>query len=249
MMTQGELAFKYKEDKRGAGMTGMAGIGVYLDLACRSGMVRNIEQHVRARKGGQGWTDVETVLSLVMLNLVGGECVEDVDRLESDKGFCRLLKKALSHGLRRKARRVLKKRWRKEKTRSVPSSSSVFRYLAGFHDSDQELLKYCDGEDNKWCGRIEFTVSSDVTPEFKKAVGEIGDEDWVVLMKRERSGKMTETRRQWAEVCFVPNAIGRSKNGPEYRYLAIREPMQDQLMLPGMEQDDREIGFFKDTVA
>jgi hypothetical protein len=368
MMTQGELAFKYEEDKRGAGMTGMAGIGAYLDLACRSGMVRNIERHVKARKGGQGWTDVEAVLSLVMLNLVGGECVEDVDRLESDKGFCRLLKKALIHGLSRKGRRGLKKRWRKEKTRSVPSSSSVFRYLAEFHDSDQErlrkpckafipeanealkalckvnkdmvgfvqnnqtaqtatldmdatlvetdkadalwcykgyrayqpfntwwaeqglvlhtefrdgnvpagfeqkrvleeaiaclpkgvkkvrmrsdtagyqheLLKYCDREDNKWCGRIEFTVSSDVTPEFKKAVGEIGDEDWAVLMNRERSGKMTETTRQWAEVCFVPNAIGRSKNGPEYRYLAIREPMQDQLMLPGMEQDDRELPF------
>ena len=35
----------------------------------------------------------------------------------------------------------------------------------------------------------------------------------------------------------MPNAIGHSKNGPEYRYLAIRERMQDQLMLPGMEQE------------
>lgn len=100
---------------------------------------------------------------------------------------------------------------------------------------EHELLKYCDRENNKWCGRIEFTVSTDVSPEFKKAVGEIGDEDWGVLMKREGSGKVTETTRQWAEVCFVPNAIGHSKYGPEYRYLAIREPMQDQLMLPRME--------------
>ena len=72
-MTQGELAFKYEEDKQGMGMTGMAGIGAYFDLACRSGMIRSIERHVKARKGGQGWTDVETVLSLMMLNLVGGE--------------------------------------------------------------------------------------------------------------------------------------------------------------------------------
>jgi hypothetical protein len=42
MMTQGELAFKYEEGKQGVGMTGMAGIGAYLDLACRSGMVRNM---------------------------------------------------------------------------------------------------------------------------------------------------------------------------------------------------------------
>lgn len=368
MMTQGELAFKYEVDHQGAGMTGMGGIGPYLDLACRSGMLSSIERHVKARKGDQGWTDAETVLSLVMLNLVGGDCVEDVNRLESDEGFCRLFRKALSHGLSRKGRRGLKKRWRKEKTRSVPSSSAVFRYLADFHDKDQdrlrepckafipvsnealkglckvnkdlvnfvqtnheeqtatldmdatlveteksealwcykgyrayqpfntwwaeqgvvlhtefrdgnvpsgfeqkrvleeaieclpkgikkvrirsdtagyqhELLKYCDREDNKWCGRIEFTVGCDVSAEFKKAVMEIEDDDWTVLMKREGSGELRKTAKQWAEVCFVPNAIGHSKNGPGYRYLAIRERMQDQLMLPGMEEEERELPF------
>jgi hypothetical protein len=139
MMTQGELAFKYEVDQQGAGMTGMGGIGTYLDLACRSGMLRSIERHVKARQGGQGWTDAEHVLSLVMLNLVGRDCVEDVNRLESDEGFCRLLGKALSHGLSRKGRRGLKKRWRKEKSRGVPSSSAVFRYLAEFHDRDQHV--------------------------------------------------------------------------------------------------------------
>ncbi|MEJ2023896.1 MAG: IS1380 family transposase [Deltaproteobacteria bacterium] len=367
-MTQGELAFKYEEDNQGEGMTGMAGMGAYLDLACRSGMVRSIEQHVKARKGGQGWTDVETILSLMILNLAGGECVEDVERLESDEGLCHLLKKTLSHGLSRNGLRRLKKRWRKEKTRSVPSRSSVFRYLSEFHDQGQEflrkpgkafipeandslkglckvneelvafvqnnrteqtatldmdatlvetgksdalwcyegyrayqpfntwwaeknmvlhtefrdgnvpagfeqrrvleeaigclpqgiktvrmrsdtagyqheLLRYCDREDNKWCGRIAFTVSCDVTPEFKKAVMEIEEKDWTVLTKRERTGEVTKTNRQWAEVCFVPSIIGRSKKGCEYRYLAIRDPMEDQLILPGMEEYTRELPF------
>ena len=367
MMAQGELGFKYEVEHQGEGMTGMGGIGPYLDLACRSGMVRSIERHVKAQ-GQQGWTDAEGVLSLVMLNLVGGDCVEDVDRLESDEGFCRLFSKAVRQGLSGKARRGLKKRWRKEKRRRVPSSSAVFRYLAEFHDRDQEdlrepgrafiplpnealkglcevnadlvgfvqknreehvatldmdatlvetekvsarecyqgyaayqpintwwaeqglvvhtefrdgnvpagfeqrrvleealrslpkgvrkvrmrsdtagyqhdLLRYCDEEKNKGCGRIEFAVGCDVTPEFKKAVLEVGEEDWVVLKKRERSGELRETDRQWAEVCFVPNAIGRSKKGPEYRYLAIRERMQDQLMLPGMEEDEKGLPF------
>jgi hypothetical protein len=368
MMTQGELAFKYETDHQGAGMTGMGGIGVYFDLACRAGMVKSIERHLKAREGSQGWTDAEQVLSLVMLNLVGGDCVEDINRLESDEGFCRLFSKAMSHGLSRKGRMGLKKRWRKEKTRGTPSSSSIFRYLAEYHDRDQErlrepgkafipeanegvkglckvnkdtvgfvqnnrteptatldmdatlletekadalwcykgyrayqplntwwaeqgvvlhtefrdgnvpagfeqrrvleeaigclpkgvkkvrmrsdtagyqheLLKYCDREDNKRFGRIEFTVGCDVTPEFKKAVSEIEEEDWAVLMKRERSGELRETRRQWAEVCFVPSAIGHSNNGPEYRYLAIREQMQDQLILPGMQQDEEQLPF------
>jgi len=56
-LTQGELAFKYEMDHQGAGLTGMGGIGAYLDLACRSGMVRSLERHVKARKGEQGWTD------------------------------------------------------------------------------------------------------------------------------------------------------------------------------------------------
>jgi hypothetical protein len=140
MMAQGELGFKYEVEHQGGGMTGMGGIGPYLDLACRSRMVKSIERHVKAR-GEQGWTDAEIILTLVMLNLVGGDCVEDVEGLESDKGFCRLFSKAVRQGLSRKGRRELRKRWRKEKTRSVPSSSAVFRYLAEFHDRDQEGLR------------------------------------------------------------------------------------------------------------
>jgi hypothetical protein len=38
-------------------------------------------------------------------------------------------------------------------------------------------------------------------------------------------------------VCFVPNATGHSKNGPEYRYLATREVMEEQLILAGMGEE------------
>jgi len=37
-----------------------------------------------------------------------------------------------------------------------------------------------------------------------------------------------------AEVCFVPTAVGHSKKGLEYRYLATREAMRDT-ELPGLE--------------
>ena len=45
---------------------------------------------------------------------------------------------------------------------------------------------------------------------------------------------MHKTNKEWAEVCFVPNAIGSSKNGPAYRYLATREVLRQQT-LPGCE--------------
>jgi hypothetical protein len=78
------------------------------------------------------------VLALVLLNLAGGDCVEDVKVLEADDGFCEILKKVEMHGLRRKVRRALLRRWRKERTRAVPSPSAIFRYLAQFHDEQQQ---------------------------------------------------------------------------------------------------------------
>jgi hypothetical protein len=130
-----------------------------------------------------------------------------------------------------------------EALKSVPEGVTKVRMRSDTAGYQHDLLRYCDEEGNKWCGRIEFTVGCDVSAEFRRAVLEVSEEDWKVLKKRERSGELIETNRQWAEVCFVPNAIGHSKKGPEYRYLAIRERMQDQLVLPGMEEDERRLPF------
>jgi len=115
-MAQGVLPFKYENEKTNTGMTALAGLPVYLDLAKVIGLSKTIEKHLKVRKGGQGWTDSQIVLSLVLLNLAGGDCVDDIKILEADDGFCEVLKKAEMHDLRRKARRTLLRRWRKEKT-------------------------------------------------------------------------------------------------------------------------------------
>ena len=129
-MAQGILPFKYETEKKTTGMTALAGLPVYLDLAQVIGLSKSIERHLNVRNGGQGWTDIQIVLALVLLNLAGGDCVDDIKMLEADDGFCELLKKAEMHGLKRKVKRALLRRWRKEKTRTVPSPSSIFRYLA-----------------------------------------------------------------------------------------------------------------------
>ena len=99
-----------------------------------------------------------------------------------------------------------------------------------------ELLGYCDKEDNKRFGKIEFAIDCDVTQEFRRAVSEVAEEDWRPLFRRVK-GELVMTGRQWAEVCFVPSKIGHSKKGPEYRYLATREELK-QAELPGMEKSD-----------
>jgi hypothetical protein len=77
-------------------------------------------------------------MSLVLLNLAGGESVEDINKLEGDEGFCRILRKVEEQGLTRKERREEKRRWRKGRTRTLPSASALFRYLESFHDAGQE---------------------------------------------------------------------------------------------------------------
>ena len=137
-MAQGILPFKYEAEKQTTGMTALGGLPAYLDLAKVIGLSKSISKHLKVRENGQGWTDSQMVLSVVLLNLAGGDCVEDIKVLEADDGFCEVLKRAEMHGLKRKVRREILRRWRKERSRATPSPSAIFRYLAKFHDAEQD---------------------------------------------------------------------------------------------------------------
>ena len=359
-MAQGVLGFKYEEEKHDTGMTGLAGLPVYLELLHAMGLPELIGRHLQVKQ--RGWTDAQMVVSLMMLNLAGGDCVEDLSKVQQDEGFCRILRRVEQQGMRRAERREEERRWRKERWRSVPSPSAMFRYLSAFHDGDEEqkrvagkafipvpneylrglakvnqgmtafmqrrnpqriatldqdatlvatakrdalfgytgfksyqplntwwaeqqmvlhtefrdgnvpagheqlrvlreslsmlpagvgevrlrsdtagyqhsLLRYCaQGKDPRF-GRIEFAVGADVTSEFKKAVlTEVSQKDWKPIFK-EYDGVRMKTNQEWAEVCFVPNAISHRMDAPVYRYLAIREPL-GSMDLPEMPQQE-----------
>lgn len=358
IMPQGILSFKYEEEKNSSGMTSLAGLPTYLDLSYAAGLVDSIKKNIRI-KGKQGWTDNEIVMSLILLNLAGGDCVNDLRILEGDQGFVEVFKKTQTYKMSGSEKRAYKKRWHKEKLRGIPSPSTVFRFLTSFHNFEegknreahkayiptpnehlqglikinidlmkfihnhkiernatldmdatlietdkeealycykgfkayqplnvywaeydailysefrdgnvpagyeqlrvmkeaisflpesvkkvymrsdtagyqQELLKYCaEGRDEKF-GVIEFAIGADVTTEFKKAVSNISESEWNSLERNVEDKKMG-TGQEWAEVCFVPSWAGNSKKGPDYRFLAIREPIR-QLNLPGMNE-------------
>jgi hypothetical protein len=356
---QGILSYRIKQESATQNLTSLAGLAPYLDLACASGLVGSIHRNLRVREYGQGWTDTQVVPIFGMLNLVGGDCVDDLEHLEADEGFGRLLKCYEARGLSRRVRREMKKRWRKARTRSVVSPSVARRYLSAFHDEEQEelresgkafipkansnlvalrsvnaefvafvqsankemvatldldavlietakssalycykhfaayqpynvywaeqglmlhsefrdgnvpacydqlrvlkealsylpsgvvkvrirsdsagyvheLLRYCEMKVNDRFGRIEFVIGCDVTPEFKGAVEDVAEDDWRPLYK-EVDGKHVKTGREYAEVCFVPDAIAFTNNAPTYRYLATREALSNQ-PLPGLEE-------------
>jgi hypothetical protein len=366
-MPQGALPFQYEVEGDRSGLTARAGLPTYLDLAAVCGLREAVARYVQTRVSGQGWTDAQMLTAFVLLNLSGGDCVDDLDKLEDDEGFCRVLRRIELAGRPRRERREAERRWRKEKKRSVPSPTAGRRYLAGFHDAEQEklrhapgaptafipapnaalrgltlvnrhllafaaaqgveetatvdadatlaettkraalwcykhfkayqplnfwwaeaklmlhtefrdgnvpagheqlrvfkealthlpagvkkvrmrsdtagyqhdLMRYCEkGEDPRF-GRIEFAISCDVSPEFRAAVSQVSKSDWHPV-RRLVQDRVVETKMEWAEVCFVPDAIGRSKKGPEYRYMATREALEPEL--PGME-DQRELPF------
>ena len=121
-MPQGILPYKYEEEKKPGGMTSLVGLPLYLDLACALGLPKSIDHHLRP---SQGWTDSEMVLSLILLALAGGDCADDLKVLQADEGFCRILEHLEPE--------VSSSRWRAGKSRTVPSPSSVFRYLRICH--------------------------------------------------------------------------------------------------------------------
>ncbi len=99
-------------------MTALSGLIIYLELLHASGLKSSIERHVGLREYGQGWTDSQIVNSLILLNpvsstgqaLAGGESVVDLDILEKDAGFGRVVREVETWGLGRRERRALEER-------------------------------------------------------------------------------------------------------------------------------------------
>lgn len=348
-MAQGLLPFQYEIETESSGMTARAGLATYVEFFHAIGLGRLIGNYLNVHGNTQGWTDEQLVSAFLWLNICGGECVDDIRILESDDGLCRFLMEMEGHGRISSERRALKRRWRKERTRTLPCATSLLDYLRLFHDKDQEeqrephkafipaptealkglvrliagfiavvqrwspqstatldmdatisqtwkkeslycykkykayqpvniywyeqglvlisefrdgnvpasydlfrvfkegldvvpqgvnkvlfrsdsagyvedLLVYLAEGKSRRFGVIEFAVGADMTPEFKKAVSE-RETVWERLY-RKVDGRLVDTGQEYAEVCFVPGWAGHKKHGPEYRFLAIREPLR-----------------------
>lgn len=134
MLSQGMLGFQYESEPSAAGLTSLGGLPLYLDLMQASGLMPAIRRHVHVA-GEQGWLDSQIVSALLLLNLAGGDCAADLDRLEQDGGFAAVLAAAERELLTRQERRALKRRWRRQRQRTVPSASSVLDWLERCHDA------------------------------------------------------------------------------------------------------------------
>ncbi len=134
MLPQGVLGFQYEPERSRGGLTSLAGLPLYLDLVHSSGLAAAIRRHVQVA-GQQGWLDLQMGLAVAFLNLAGGDCVEDLERLQRDSGFAAVLQEIERDLLSRAERGSLKRRWRRERERTVPSPSALSAWLERFHDA------------------------------------------------------------------------------------------------------------------
>jgi hypothetical protein len=88
----------------------------------------------------------------------------------------------------------------------------------------QELLVYRAEGKNRRFGVIEFAVGADMTQVLKKAIAE-PETEWKRLF-RMVDGRPVDAGQEYPEVCSVPSWVGQKEHGPEYRFLAIREPLR-----------------------
>ena len=115
MVAQGVLGFQYEPDSSDTGLTSLGGLPLYFDLIHAIGLDAAIRRELRVA-GRQGWLDIQMVLAVIFLNLAGGDCVEDIERLEADTGFTAILGAIEKDLLSRAERRSLKARWRRART-------------------------------------------------------------------------------------------------------------------------------------
>jgi hypothetical protein len=80
------------------------------------------------------------------------------------------------------------------------------------------LMKYC--EDKK----IQFAIGCPISESVRAAIRSVSKDSWRPL----------DAYRESAEICVVPDRLSVSKRGYEFRYLAIRERLKEQCILPGM---------------
>lgn len=137
MLQQSSLPFKFEATKT-SGATALAGLALYLELCYKIGFIDMIRRAL-PESGGQGWSAADVVLTLVLLNLAGGDSVADVELLRRDEGFVKLAVAVACYGLPRKEARAKARLLKKTKAVPFPAPSSVFRFLDLFHGLEQDV--------------------------------------------------------------------------------------------------------------
>ena len=127
-IAQTVLPFKLEEGNRDDEMTGLAGLPLVYEFIQRSGLRKQIRKHLKLKECG--WSESELIETIIMLVAVGGEHLEDVRMLDSDKALQKLLGKRKKHS-------DLESQEAKNAMGAIPSAKALERFLKRFHEDNE----------------------------------------------------------------------------------------------------------------
>ncbi len=111
---EGDLLFDLDPEPLEECLTAFAGIPLFVQAMRSLNIGTTVKQHVQLKQRQRGFDEATYVESFLVLNALGGDCLEDFDRLREDAG----LKQMLGH--------------------EVPSPEAARKFLYQFHD-EQEM--------------------------------------------------------------------------------------------------------------
>jgi hypothetical protein len=112
---EGEFLFQLDPEPLEECVTAYAGIPLFLQAARSLDVPGRVKQHLQIKQRQRGLDEAGYVESFLVLNALGGECLEDFERLREDEGLAEML----GH--------------------DIPSSEAARKFLYQFHDEDLEL--------------------------------------------------------------------------------------------------------------
>lgn len=111
--TESPLLFEIDPEPLPEAVTAMAGVPLVVQAFRSLELPGSVRQHVHIKERQRGYDEATYVESFVILNAVGGECLDDFQRLREDPGLSELVGHAL------------------------PSAEAARNFLYGFHEEEK----------------------------------------------------------------------------------------------------------------
>src|SRR6267154_4494662 len=211
----GEFLFEIDSEPLEESLTALGGVPLLLRAVRSLNVPGLVQRHVQIKERERGFDEATYVESCLVLNAVGGDCLEDFDALREDGGLAEML----GHG--------------------VPSAEAARKFLYQFHDGEKieqaqqaraaDRVSYIPEENPALQGLAQ--VNQDVVRELGRRCAEQKiatlDVDATVIESWKREAKLTYEGGRgyqpvlalWAEMNVVVTDEFRDGNVPAHQQL------------------------------
>jgi hypothetical protein len=108
----GEFLFEIDPEPLDECLTALGGVPLFVRAARSLDVAGSVQRHLRVKQRERGFDEATYVESFLVLNAVGGDCLEDFDQLRQDAGLAEML----GHG--------------------IPSAEAARKFLYQFHEEE-----------------------------------------------------------------------------------------------------------------